>query len=146
MKKKLTDEEKKEKKKLNQIKFRKNNPNYNKEWVRNFRKNSPRYNNKEAIAKRRLYYKKWSLEHGKDYYHRKSKHLRFLIKKYKLQNPLKVKAREILNNTLISGKIKRGVCHCGKTKTQAHHEDYNKPLDVVWLCVDHHMELHRKLK
>ena len=27
---------------------------------------------------------------------------------------------------------------------QAHHEDYSKPLEVVWLCHRHHKELHHR--
>lgn len=33
---------------------------------------------------------------------------------------------------------------CGNIKSQAHHEDYSKPLKVTWLCAIHHTELHRK--
>lgn len=33
---------------------------------------------------------------------------------------------------------------CGDANVQAHHADYNKPLVVVWLCVKHHKELHRR--
>ncbi len=43
------------------------------------------------------------------------------------------------------GKLLRLPCSvCGKTKVQGHHPDYNKPLEVVWLCEKHHRELHKK--
>jgi hypothetical protein len=56
--------------------------------------------------------------------------------------------------------IKRGIlipqpCEvCGKTGTksdganiiEAHHDDYNKPLDVRWLCQSHHHEWHKTNK
>lgn len=29
---------------------------------------------------------------------------------------------------------------------QAHHEDYSKPIDVMWLCFRHHRERHGQLK
>jgi len=35
---------------------------------------------------------------------------------------------------------------CGKEKAQGHHEDYSKPLDVVWLCVRHHQDRHIHLR
>ena len=31
---------------------------------------------------------------------------------------------------------------CGRKKSEAHHCDYNKPLDVMWLCKRHHTEWH----
>jgi len=31
---------------------------------------------------------------------------------------------------------------CDGVKTEAHHQDYSKPLDVMWLCVKHHNEQH----
>lgn len=34
-------------------------------------------------------------------------------------------------------------CMCGTTeKIHAHHDDYMKPLDVMWLCVTHHIARH----
>lgn len=34
---------------------------------------------------------------------------------------------------------------CGRTKVQAHHDDYSKPLDVKWLCPHHHKALHKAI-
>lgn len=33
---------------------------------------------------------------------------------------------------------------CGGTKVEAHHDDYDKPLEVRWLCKKHHSEVHTK--
>lgn len=46
----------------------------------------------------------------------------------------------MVNNAIRDGKIARQPCEvCGR-KAQAHHEDYSKPLDVRWLCFQHHRE------
>ena len=29
--------------------------------------------------------------------------------------------------------------------TEAHHEDYDKHLDVIWMCRKHHKKLHNNL-
>lgn len=34
---------------------------------------------------------------------------------------------------------------CGE-KAEAHHHDYSRPLDVMWLCRTHHMEAHSLTK
>ena len=35
---------------------------------------------------------------------------------------------------------------CGsEKKVEAHHDDYNKPLEVNWLCRKHHLALHGKV-
>jgi ribosomal protein L15E len=33
---------------------------------------------------------------------------------------------------------------CGAKKSVAHHEDYKKPLDVIWLCQEHHKAVHMR--
>jgi ribosomal protein S27AE len=35
---------------------------------------------------------------------------------------------------------------CGNEKSLAHHEDYDKPLDVMWLCQPCHKQRHKELK
>lgn len=32
---------------------------------------------------------------------------------------------------------------CGSEKAYAHHESYNRPLDIVWYCQPHHKERHK---
>lgn len=44
------------------------------------------------------------------------------------------------------GKLERMSCSvCGAKKSLAHHESYDRPLDVVWYCQIHHKERHRQM-
>ncbi len=61
------------------------------------------------------------------------------------KNKEKRKAHHLVNNSLRDGKIIKKACEvCGDNKSQAHHEDYSKPLEVIWLCSTHHNELHNE--
>jgi len=63
-------------------------------------------------------------------------------KKRRQQDPQKYKARTAVGNALRDGKLIKGPCEiCGDPKSQAHHHDYGKPLDVQWLCFKHHREI-----
>jgi hypothetical protein len=42
--------------------------------------------------------------------------------------------------------VRQPCCRCGAEKTVAHHEDYGKPLEVVWLCQPCHKQRHKELK
>lgn len=67
-------------------------------------------------------------------------------KKWRKRNPEKYKAHSALGNALRSGKIlQEPCCKCG-AKAQAHHDDYSKPLEVMWLCAKHHAERHIELR
>lgn len=59
----------------------------------------------------------------------------------------KKKCRAYAQKRLKGGKIIRKPCEkCGDPKAEMHHEDYNKPLDVNWLCRKCHLELHEQRK
>lgn len=56
-------------------------------------------------------------------------------------------ATDIVCRALKSKKIERKPCEiCGEGPAEAHHCDYNRPLDVMWLCKRHHREWHRNNK
>ena len=62
-----------------------------------------------------------------------------------LKNHGKIISRTTLNNAIRTGKIVKPVfCSlCRQEKPlEGHHYDYNKPLDVTWLCIQCHKELH----
>lgn len=65
--------------------------------------------------------------------------------------PEKTKARSLLRNALLSGKIlKPNNCTMKKFKNcngilEAHHSDYSKPYDVIWLCRYHHRLIEGKI-
>lgn len=50
-----------------------------------------------------------------------------------------------LKEGIINKSLKCAECQI-EYKTEAHHEDYTKPLDVIWLCHGCHMRRHRKHK
>jgi hypothetical protein len=52
-------------------------------------------------------------------------------------------ATDKVRRAIKCGFIKKIPCEvCGSLEVQAHHEDYSKPLEVIWLCAFHHMKLH----
>jgi len=48
-----------------------------------------------------------------------------------------------VRRALDRGTIKRDPCEiCGNIHSEAHHDDYAKPLEIKWLCRTHHCQLH----
>lgn len=63
---------------------------------------------------------------------------------YREQNGEKRKAHHAVNNAIRDGKLTRQPCaFCGGGENlEAHHHDYEKPLDVTWLCSGCHRRFH----
>ena len=64
-------------------------------------------------------------------------------------NPFrKKKCNVLVNQAIRRGELTKQPCvRCGNTKClKAHHYDYSKPLDIIWLCVNCHAEVHMEIK
>ena len=82
------------------------------------------------------YFKEWR-EKNKTYY-----------KEYRdnPENKLKQAMRMLVNRNIQKGLLTKPLnCEDCKLeiKSEGHHEDYNKPLEVKWLCKKCHEKLHR---
>ncbi len=96
----------------------------------------------EAVERRREYSLKIKSQNPDFYRKRGAEYLRKSREKY----PEKNIARQLLDRAVKLGTIDRpDVCsECGKKcKPNAHHRDYSKPLEVVWLCNTCHGKEHR---
>lgn len=72
----------------------------------------------------------------------KALHVRYQ-RAWKERNRQKTDAHEAVNEAVRTGRLSRLPCEvCGKDKSQGHHPDYSKPLEVRWLCSKHHAEVH----
>ncbi len=66
-------------------------------------------------------------------------------RKYIEKNPKKRSVHIKTGNAIRDGKLLKQPCGvCGSEDVQAHHCDYDKPLEVMWLCPIHHEEWHRQ--
>jgi hypothetical protein len=69
-------------------------------------------------------------------------------KEWYQKNKHKKNANLKVSRALFTGLLKRPIkcekCNLEK-KLEAHHEDYSKPLEVVWLCIECHNNRHKEL-
>jgi hypothetical protein len=63
------------------------------------------------------------------------------------RNAEKRAAHVAVGNAVRDGVLLKQPCeNCGKTQTDAHHDDYKKPLDVQWFCKPCHAKHHALLR
>ena len=108
-------------------------------------------------AKKIDYYRSYDRKRYRDFEHRKEAARKSAMSdaakaararataRSKIDEPQKWIARGAVRSALRGGKLKRGTeCFfCGSgTRIEAHHHDYDKPLDVFWLCSKCHGKLH----
>lgn len=94
---------------------------YNRIWMRNWRKNNPERNRELAKKYRKKY-----------------------IKSY--HNLKKERARRFSYiETFFSDEKDKKCIICGSKKIHTHHLNYDRPLDVVFLCPSHHSQVHSGL-
>jgi hypothetical protein len=112
----------------------KNNTNYRKGYCKtcmNAKRNAPH----KVHENRSRWNKRYKLNKDKkaDY-----------DKKYRAENKDGVIARRKLNEAILHGTIDKKPCAvCGDLKADAHHFDYDRELEVIWLCRRHHALLHK---
>ena len=54
--------------------------------------------------------------------------------------------RRVTRSAVAQGLIQKTPCvKCKNIEVVAHHKDYQKPFDVIWLCKDCHHELHASI-
>ena len=70
-----------------------------------------------------------------------------VTKAWRAEDRRRQKAHDAVRRAILSGKLKSSSCErCGDENTLAHHENYDKPLDVMWLCQPCHKKRHKELK
>jgi hypothetical protein len=98
-----------------------------------------RVNYRKSPAERRAYEQKRQQDPA-----RRLKKLEYQAT-HRAKNALKSIARIRLTTAVKFGRVIKQPCEvCGEKKSEAHHPDYTKPLDVVWLCLPHHRERDRQ--
>jgi len=61
------------------------------------------------------------------------------------KHPDHYKANQAVAHALRAGRLQKKPCAvCGTNRVDGHHEDYARPLEVIWLCRRHHRDLHNR--
>lgn len=128
--------------------WRENNREKSREAVKKWKLNNPEkiYKWKEENRERIInYVYKWR-DNNKEKYKELSRNS---VKLQRLKSPEKNRARKIFWCAVRVGHIIRPT-NCSNClvdcKPDGHHEDYNKPLEVIWLCKKCHVKVHMNLK
>lgn len=111
---------------------------YNAEFTLEWRKQNPHYS---------IEWREKNSDYHKDYFKNNKEYFYEAYKKYKEANKEHCKkmisSQSRVNRFLKLKEIERPLCqHCGNISKHMHHKDYNKPYDVVFLCIGCHRKVH----
>lgn len=92
--------------------------------------------------------KEWRDQYYKEYYKRPEvkKRVAKWASEYrkKESEQIKIRCRYIVRNAIRNKILFKKSCEkCGNAKSEAHHKDYYKPLEVTWLCSKCHKQEHQ---
>jgi len=102
----------------------------------------PYKNKKDKKAHNQKYYKKWYAKNGRE----RAANYQEAIEEWRKKHPKAIKVQKRLREAIEKGKIIRPkICSkCKrKVKISAHHPDYSRPLEVIWVCSSCHKKLHK---
>lgn len=112
-----------------------------KDVKKNYIKNIKHFKNYDQIRNQKR--KDYISKRNKIYQEKNPERVEAAKKRYAENNKLKRAAHIIFSNAFRSGKVKKRPCQICKTDiVEAHHFDYTKPLNVIWLCHNHHTKIH----
>ena len=84
----------------------------------------------------------WGRRYARDW--RKKNPRRATEQTMRARDPVKHRARAAVAYAKRMGHLIPQPCEvCGAVNVQAHHDDYERPLDVRWLCRPHHVQADR---
>ena len=85
--------------------------------------------------------------YAKEYCEKYPERIKASTARFRENNPEKYLAHNAVNNAVRDGKLIKAPCMiCGReNNVHGHHDNYSRPLEVVWLCPPHHFETHKTL-
>lgn len=97
--------------------------------------------------------KKWKSENpersrelaNKGYQRRREEYQKY-SKEYRVKNRHKTRAKSAVANRIRAGKLGRpklcSICNKGNCRIVGHHDDYDKPYQIKWVCDSCHKKIH----
>lgn len=95
----------------------------------------------EYREKKRIYWHEYKKRFTKEDLNKK---IASNVRKWRTKFPKRRAAQVAVFVEVRAGRMRKGICFCGDINTEAHHPNYNKPLEVMWLCKRHHRMADRK--
>ena len=67
-------------------------------------------------------------------------------KAWRNEDKRRIQCHNAVSRAIKSGELVRSPCiRCNDVKSLAHHEDYDKPLEVIWFCQTCHKQRHKEI-